>query len=97
MKVIERSPISGKGGPVSITDRITGIWKFGFSWDQDIQAQHVLIESLGMNLDNSFTMISNVAIPEFALPVPIVLVGPVGVWSFYVTAVKGIFRIRRMM
>jgi hypothetical protein len=94
MKVIERSPIGGEGGPVGINDRLRGIWKFGFSWDQDIQAQQVLIKSLGKILDNSFTMISNVAIPEFALPVPIVLVGPVGVWSFYVTAVKGIFRIK---
>ena len=94
MKVIERSPISGEGGAASITDRLKGIWQFGFSWDQDIQAQQVLIARLGKVLDNTFTMISNVAIPESSLPVPLVLVGPIGVWTFYVTAVKGIFRVK---
>lgn len=94
MKVIERSPISGESGPAGITDRLKGIWQFGFSWDQDIQAQQVLIARLGKVLDNTFTMISNVAIPESSLPVPLVLVGPIGVWTFYVTAVKGIFRVK---
>lgn len=94
MKVIERSPIGGEGGPGGISDRLKGMWQFGYSWDQDIQAQQVLITSLGKLLDNSYTIISNVAIPEFALPVPLVLVGPVGVWTFYVSAAKGIFRIK---
>ena len=94
MKVIERSPIGGESGPAGITDRLKGIWQFGFSWDQDIQAQQVLIARLGGILDNSFTMISNVAIPESSLPVPLVLVGPIGVWAFYVTALKGIFRVK---
>jgi hypothetical protein len=94
MKVIERSPIGGEGGSAGITDRLKGIWQFGFSWDQDIQAQQVLIARLGRILDNSYTIISNVAIPESSLPVPLVLVGPVGVWTFYVTAVKGIFRVK---
>ncbi|MES0360494.1 MAG: hypothetical protein ABUK20_06225 [Anaerolineales bacterium] len=94
MKVIERSPIGGESGSAGITDRLKGIWQFGFSWDQDIQAQQVLIARLGGILDNSFTMISNVAIPESSLPVPLVLVGPIGVWTFYVTALKGIFRVK---
>jgi len=94
MKVIERSPIGGEGGPTGINDRIKGIWQFGFSWDQDIQAQQVLISRLGRMLDNSYTIISNVAITESALPVPLVLVGPIGVWTFYVTAVKGIFQVK---
>jgi hypothetical protein len=94
MKVIERSPVGGEGGPGSITDRFRGIWQFGYAWDQDIQAQQVLIKRLAKHLDHSFTIISNVAIPEFALPVPLVLVGPLGVWNFYVTAAKGIFRVK---
>ena len=77
MKTIERSPIGGEGGPAGVADRLQGIWQFGFSWDQDIQAQQVLIARLGKILDNTFTMISNVAIPEFTLPVPLVLVGPI--------------------
>ena len=63
MKVIERSPIGGDGGPNSITDRIKGIWQFGLSWDRDLQAQSELTRLLGSALDNTYTMICNVALP----------------------------------
>jgi hypothetical protein len=94
MKVIERSPIGGDGGPRNVADRVRGVWQFGFSWDQDIQAQRVLIASLGGVLDNSYTIISNVILPGFSLPVPLVLVGPTGVRTLYVSAAKGIFRVK---
>jgi hypothetical protein len=94
MKVIERSPIGGEVRPSSLADRIRGIWKFGLSWDKDIQAQGTLIRNLGKSLDNTYTLISNIALPSFALPVPMVLVGPTGVRTFYVSAKDGIFRFR---
>ena len=94
MKVIERSPIGGEGSSKSFADRIKGIWQFGLSWDQDIQAQRVLIAKLGVVLDNSYTLISNVAIPGVSLPVPLVLIGQTGVQTLYVSADKGIFRIK---
>jgi hypothetical protein len=94
MKVIERSPIGGEGSSKSFSDRVKGIWQFGLSWDQDIQAQRVLIAKLGQVLDNSYTMISNVAIPGVSLPIPLVLIGQTGVRILYVSAVKGIFRIK---
>jgi len=94
MKVIERSPIGGDGGPNSIVDRVKGIWQFGFSWDRDVQAQGTLIRNMGSVLDNTYTMISNVALPGFSLPVPLVLIGQTGVRTFYASALKGIFRVK---
>jgi hypothetical protein len=94
MKVIERSPIGGDGGPNSIVSRVKGIWQFGWSWDRDIQAQSTLVRSLGAVLDNTYTIISNVALPGFSLPVPLVLIGQTGVRTFYASAVKGIFRVK---
>jgi hypothetical protein len=94
MKVIERSPIGGDGGPNSITDRIKGIWQFGLSWDRDLQAQSELLRHLGNTLDNTYTIIRNVALPGFSLPVPLVLIGRTGVRTFYASGVKGIFRVK---
>jgi len=94
MKIIERSPIGGESDQTNLGDRAKGIWQFGLSWDQDIQAQQVLIKDLGKSLENSYTVISNVALPDFSLPVPIVLVGPIGVRTFYVSAAKGIYRLK---
>jgi hypothetical protein len=39
-------------------------------------------------------MISNVALPGYSLPVPLILIGHTGVQTMYVSAVKGIFRIK---
>lgn len=94
MKIIERSPIGGDGGPGNVANRVRGIWQFGLSWDQEIQAQRVLIASLARVLDNSYTLISNVSLPRFSLPVPLVLVGQTGVRTLYVSAAKGIFRVK---
>ena len=94
MKVIERSPMGGEVRPTSFGDRMQGVWKFGLSWDRDIQAQGNLIQHLGKSLDSTYTLISNVALPSFALPVPAVLVGPTGVRTIYVCGVDGIFRYR---
>ena len=88
MKVIERSPIGGDGGSNSIIDRIKGIWQFGLSWNRDIQAQSELISHLGSALDNTYTMIRNVALPGSSLPVPLVLIGETGVRTFYASGVK---------
>jgi hypothetical protein len=94
MKVIERSPIGGDGGPNSIADRIKGIWQFGLSWDRDVQAQSTLIRGLDNVLDNTYTMISNVALPGFSIPVPLVLIGQTGVRTFYTSALNGIYRVK---
>lgn len=94
MNVIERSPIGGEVRPTSAGDRIRGIWKFGLSWDRDIQAQGNLIRHLGKSLDKTYTLISNVALPSFTLSVPAVLIGPTGLRTIYVCGVDGIFRYR---
>ncbi|UCD97682.1 MAG: hypothetical protein JSV42_12005 [Chloroflexota bacterium] len=94
MRFVERSPISGEASSISILDRLQGIWRFGYSWDQDVQSQHTLVEKLGAVLDNSYTLVSNVTIPGVSLPVPLVLIGPSGVHTLYTSAVKGIFRLK---
>ena len=94
MKVIERSPIGGEGSSKNIVDRVKGIWQFGLSWDQDVQAQRALIEKLRPLFDNTYTLVSNVTVPGVTLPIPLVLIGKTGVWILYVSTLKGIFRIK---
>lgn len=91
MKLIERSPFGAQGSTIPFFDRIRGIWKFGLSWDRDMQAQHLLIKQLDNLLDNSYTLISNVPVPGFSIPVPLVLVSKTGVYTFCASAHMGIF------
>lgn len=94
MKLIERSPIGSQGGSIPLVDRAQGIWRFGLTWDRDTQAQKVLITQLGELLDNSYTLISNIPVPGFSLPVPLVLIGQTGLRIFCTSADKGLFSLK---
>ena len=94
MKLIERSPIGSQGGSLPLVDRAQGIWRFGLAWDRDTQAQKDFIARLGDLLDNSYTLISNVPVPGFSLPVPLVLIGQTGLRTFCVSADKGLFSLK---
>jgi hypothetical protein len=94
MKLIERSAIGSKSSSIPFVDRAKGIWQFGLSWDRDTQAQQVLIQHLGNALDNSYTLVTNVPVPGFSVPVPLVLIGQTGLRTFCVSADKGIFSLK---
>lgn len=92
MKLNEKSPFSGENRAITFGDRIKGIWRFGLSWDRDLQAQQVFINYLQNALDNKFTLLRNVTLPDLPLPIPLILVGPPGVKTINASAVKGVFR-----
>lgn len=94
MKLVERSPIGSQGGSIPLVDRVQGIWRYGFNWDRDTQAQKTLITHLSDLLDNSYTLISNVPVPGFSLPVPLVLIGQTGLRTFCISADKGLFSLK---
>jgi len=94
MKLIERSLVGSQDSTIPFLDRIQGIWKFGFTWDRDTQAQKVLIDDLSNVLDNSYTLISNVPLPGFSVPVPAVLIGKTGLRIFCVSGDTGIFSLK---
>ena len=94
MKLIERSLVGAQDSTMPFLDRIQGIWKFGLTWDRDAQAQKVLIDELSNALDNSYTLISNVPLPGFSVPVPAVLIGKTGLRTFCVSGDTGIFSLK---
>jgi len=92
MKVIERSPWRGEGSPLSFFDRIRSIWRFGLSWDRDFRAQETLLAGLERGLGNAYTVVRNVTLPGLEIPIPLVLIGPPGIFTIYVSSLKGIYR-----
>ena len=92
MKLYERSPFSNENRSISFGDRIKGVWRFGLSWNRDLQAQDLLIDQIQKALDNKFILLRNVTFPNLAMPVPLILIGPPGVKAIYASSVKGVFR-----
>lgn len=92
MKVIDYSPFLDERGEVPLTERIRGTLRYGSSWYTDIQAQDTVIRHLQSALDDSFILLRNHTLPGLDVPIPLVLVGPVGLQVIYATGTKGIFQ-----
>jgi hypothetical protein len=93
MRVIENPKVSARK-PSNRWERFWETLKLGRGWFEDMQAQDVLIASLGKVLDNRFVLLRNVTLEGLDVPIPVVLVGPPGVWVFYPSALRGLFRAR---
>jgi len=92
MRILDYSPIPFDGGKLSLQERLKGIASFGFSWIADMKSQERVIENLGRLLDNSFTMLRNVPLPEGDETIPLILMGPQGIVVIYNSPLRGIYR-----
>lgn len=92
MKTLDFSPIPFDGGKLSLRERLRGISRFGFSWVSEMKSQEVVIEILGRLLDNRFTMLRNVPLPEGEVTIPLILLGPQGVVVINNSPLRGIYR-----
>jgi hypothetical protein len=91
MKIIDKTPLQDADGNISIVARVQGTLKYGLSWFAELEAQKTVIAQLGRSLENGFVLIRNLTLPNSEIVIPIVLIGPGGVWVVYVTSVKGNF------
>ena len=93
MKVIDRSAKEADKSTFNkITGRIRKIMEFGLSWESDIEAQEVIITQLGKALSNKYILLRNVQLEGLEIPIPLILVGPPGVFVMYTSALKGVYR-----
>jgi hypothetical protein len=92
MKVIDQTPFFDEKGEISFMDRARAIMKYGSSWISDIKAQKSVIAVLEKTLDKGFTLLVNVTPPGLDASIPLILVGPPGVFVMYVTKLTGMFR-----
>jgi hypothetical protein len=92
MRIKDFSPIPTKTGIISISDRIQGMLKFGFSWPEETKAQHTVIAYLRKALDNKYMLLRNVTLPDSEGAIPMILIGPTGLDVFNTSGRKGVYR-----
>ena len=93
MKIIDRTPFLSEKGQIGLLDRLQGTLKFGLNWYPEIEAQKTVIAQLERHL-GKYTLIRNLMLGTSGITLPIVLVGPAGVYVLYVTQLRGSFRAR---
>ena len=92
MKIIDKTPYYQENGELSIVDRGRAIMKYGPGWFKEVEAQKSVIAVLEKNLDKRFTLLLNSTPPALGATIPLILVGPTGVYAMSVTNFVGTLR-----
>ncbi len=94
MKIIDKTPLLGADGKISLLDRIQGTLKYGLSWYPRLQAQDKVIPVFENHLGRNFILMRNVTLGGTEIELPLILIGPPGVLLVNVISEKGVFRAR---
>lgn len=92
MKTIDLTPFRAENGEISFANRAQASLKLGMGWYDTVMATDRVQESLGKHLGNSFTLIRDLVLPEIGAKIPVILVGPAGVFVANVTTLRGLYR-----
>jgi hypothetical protein len=91
MKIIDKTPLHDEKGQLSVVGRIQGTLKYGLSWTAELEAQKVVIAQFNRIFDKGYVLIRNFTLPNSEIVIPMILLGPSGVYVIHITTVKGFF------
>lgn len=91
MKIIDKTPFQNEQGKFDLMGRVQSILRFGFNWSGELEAQKSVIAQLDRLLEKGFVLIRNFTLPDIDAVIPIILIGPGGMYVLHVTNVKGQF------
>jgi|GEM_PF-577352 len=94
MKIADRTPFRNDSGQIDIMGRIQGTLKYGLSWYARLQAQETVIAVLGKVLGQNFVLLRNVTLPNTDIDLPLVLIGPPGIYLINVAHERGVYQAR---
>jgi hypothetical protein len=89
MKLIDQTPLQDEKGEIGIIQRVQGTLKYGLNWYPELEAQKFALALLERGLGKGFTVIRNTTLGASGIVVPLVLVGPAGIFTAYVTHLRG--------
>ena len=94
MKIIDKTPLLNEKGELGIVQRVQGILKYGFSWPSELEAQKAIITFFDRHLEKGYTLIRNMTLGASGIVVPLILLGPTGVYVIHVTYLRGRYEAR---
>lgn len=94
MIIIDKTPYRSKTGEISPVGLIQGMLKYGMSWQNRLKAQDVAIAIIEKQLDSNFALLRNITLPNTDIYLPLVLIGPPGVYLLNVMHERGVYKAR---
>ncbi len=94
MRLIDLTPFQDENGQISLVNRLQGTLKNGFAWYGNMQAQKKVVAFLSRVLENRYTLIRNAELGTSGIILPLILIGPSGIYIIEVTALSGSYQAR---
>ncbi len=94
MKVLDFTPYRGANGKISPVGLALGMIKHGINYPKMLEAQDAIQARLKKGLGGAFVLLRNLTLPKSDILVPMVLVGPPGVYVLMPTHLTGVYEAR---
>ena len=94
MKIIDKTPFVNENGELAVPQRVQGMLKFGFNWPTELQAQKAIVTFFDRQLEKGYTLIRNMTLGASGITVPMILLGPAGIYVIHVTYLRGRYEAR---
>jgi hypothetical protein len=94
MKIIDQTPLVNEKGELSVMQRFQGMLKYGFNWPTELQAQKAIVTFFDRQLEKGYTLIRNMTLGASGITVPMILLGPAGIYVIHVTYLRGRYEAR---
>ncbi len=94
MKIIDKTPLLNEKGELGIVQRIQGMLQFGYNWPTELEAQKAIITFFDRQLEKGYTLIRNYTLGQSGILVPIILLGPTGIYVIHITYLRGRYEVR---
>lgn len=89
MKIIDKTPLVNEKGELGVLQRFQGMLKFGFNWPTELEAQKAIATFFNRQLEKGYTLIRNITLGASGITVPMILLGPAGIYVIHVTYLRG--------
>jgi len=89
MKIIDKTPLLDEKGELGVRQRLQGMLQFGFNWPNELQAQKAIINFFDRQLERGYTLIRNMTLGQSGITIPMILLGPAGIFAINVTHLRG--------
>jgi len=91
MKRFDQTPFLDANGNLSLLGQVLGRLKYGMEWPEELAAQQIVLERLEKVLEKGFTVIRNYPLAGGSVLIPLLLIGPPGVFLLQVSGARGFF------
>ncbi len=92
MKILDKTPYRTETGEIDFFGRVQSMLTRGPNWYARIQAQSVVIAIMEKALGEKYVLVRNATLPDTEIELPLILVGPQGVFLINVIHERGVYR-----